>query len=152
MRIADARARLLALMAERGSEPTSIRPAEAVQLMLDWYRTERCEDAEDEDRGDMLLFQWGTFDWGAGEWFEYDITRQLVAEAEPEDADSAIWQVAITFRYPPGPAAALGEGAHWWEQPRRLDEFEAYIQDCAATAYVGTAKPARVDITFEAAG
>lgn len=37
----------------------------------------------DED-GDMLLFQYGTYDWGNGKYFEFDITRQFIKSNEDE--------------------------------------------------------------------
>jgi hypothetical protein len=62
--------------------------------------------------GDMLLFQWGTYDWGAGKYFELNITRQFI---EPEDEESvAISQLGLTFRFEPAPEwVALGAANRW---------------------------------------
>jgi hypothetical protein len=49
--------------------------------------------------GDMLLFQWGTYDWGSGKNFELNITRQFVEE-EGQD-DDAISQLSLTYRFEP---------------------------------------------------
>jgi hypothetical protein len=38
---------------------------------------------EDKD-GDGLLFQYGTYDWGNGEYFQFDITRQFIMPDEDE--------------------------------------------------------------------
>jgi hypothetical protein len=34
----------------------------------------------------MLLFQWGTYDWGTGEHFGFNLTRQLIGEGRVDDA------------------------------------------------------------------
>jgi hypothetical protein len=39
--------------------------------------------SDDED-GDMLLFQYGTYDWGNGKFFEFNITRQFIKVNEDE--------------------------------------------------------------------
>lgn len=63
----------------------------------------------DGDEGDMLLFQWGTYDWGEGPHFEVNITRQFI-ESALED-DDAISQLQLTFNFPESAStAALGSG------------------------------------------
>ena len=54
--------------------------------MLRFYGDESVAGCRDDGAGDMLLYQWGTYDWGAGESFEFDITRQLIF-ADDEDDD-----------------------------------------------------------------
>jgi hypothetical protein len=49
--------------------------------------------------GDMLFFQWGTYDWGSGLNFELNITRQFIEEAKQDD--DAISQLSLTFRFEP---------------------------------------------------
>ena len=56
-----------------------ITPSEGVVQMLDFYNAvpvEGCSGAS----GDMLLFQWGTFDWGGAEtsnWTSLDSSSNL---------------------------------------------------------------------------
>ena len=38
--------------------------AEALELMAAFYRDVRAEDCDLDADGDMLLFQWGVYDWG----------------------------------------------------------------------------------------
>src|SRR5678815_803153 len=76
----------------------SVRPAEGLDAMFSFYRDVRADGCRLESDGDMLLFQWGTYDWGKGQHFELDITRQLVP-GPGEDED--IWQLQLTFRFAP---------------------------------------------------
>lgn len=139
------------MIAELDPGGRTLAPALAMRLMLGWYRTEHFEDA-DPDGGDMLLFEWGTYDWGRGEWFRYGIRRQLIGPHEPDDADSAIWQLAVGFRYPADGTQPMGRGGRWCEDRPQLDAFETFIQVCPATEYVVDRSPAHIEITFEVAG
>ncbi|MDR1047352.1 MAG: hypothetical protein LBL64_06215 [Treponema sp.] len=40
--------------------------------------------AADDKDGDMLLFQYGSYDWGKGRFFEFNITRQFIKQNEDE--------------------------------------------------------------------
>jgi hypothetical protein len=58
-----------------------------VGLMLDWYVSERADDVDLSADGDMLLFQWGTYDRAKGPIFQYDITRQLLSNTSSRAPD-----------------------------------------------------------------
>ncbi len=74
----------------------------------------------------MLLFQWGTYNWGDGTQFEIDITR-LFIESAAED-DDAISQLQLTFKFPPGKdTAALGDGNHWCNSQSETQQFREFI-------------------------
>ena len=81
--------------------------------MIEFYRTHRIDGAEDESRdGDMLLLQWGTYDWGQGPSFQLNLTRQLVFPIG--EMDQELWQLLLTFHYEPGSETeALGRGNDW---------------------------------------
>jgi hypothetical protein len=55
--------------------------------------------------GDMLMFQWGTYDWGSGRNFELNITRQFIEEDAQDD--DAISQLRLTYKF--GPTTELEE-------------------------------------------
>ena len=63
-------------------------------MMLAFYGSVRFDDVDLAADGDMLLYQWGAYDWGEGESFEFDITRQLIL-GTGEDED--IFQLSLTF-------------------------------------------------------
>lgn len=65
------------------------------EMMAEFYHIHRAEDCEVDEDGDMLLYQWGTYDWGAGRWFEINITRQFI----PSDgAEDEILQLSLTLK------------------------------------------------------
>jgi hypothetical protein len=84
--------------------------------------------------GDMLLFQWGTYDWhdGKGPSFQFELARQFViAGFEPDRADDAIWQLRVTLHYAPSDAtAAVGDGNRWCE---RMPDTSAFRPSPAPT-------------------
>jgi len=114
MRAADAQAALERFVAGRGSDLDDLDAEAAVDAMLTWYELERPDDVDVEDNADMLLFQWGAYDWG-GRSFHYNITRQLIF-GEEED----IWQLSMTLHYPPNEAmVALAATSEWCRRPDR---------------------------------
>jgi hypothetical protein len=50
----------------------------------------------DDENGDMLLFQYGSYDWGKGEFFEFNITRQFIKQNEDEP-----YQLSMTLFFEP---------------------------------------------------
>ena len=53
-------------------------PAEGIDSMFSSYRSASADGCDISSDGDMLLFPWGTFDWGDGDYFEIDVTRQFM--------------------------------------------------------------------------
>jgi hypothetical protein len=138
--------------ATRGLDLASMGAAECVDVVSDWYLSERADDIATDGDVDMLLFQWGTYDWGGGASFEYDVTRQLMA-GDTDDDDAAIWQLSCTLHYPPsGETEALGRGDRWCASPYALDEFRLMIEAEPATAFARSRKPARIEVSLEQAG
>jgi hypothetical protein len=99
----------------------------------------------------VLLFQWGTYDWGDGPSFRYDITRQLIDETDPDD-DGALWQLSVTAHYAEALGASVGSGNRWCPSPDELPAFTTFIGDCPATELVGNQRPVRVEVRYEQAG
>lgn len=127
----------------------ALTPEAGVRLMLGFYREVRPEGvrALDED-GDTLLFEWGTFDWGNGNYFEIIIHRQFV-DAELQD-DDAISQLRLTFYFAPTEdILKLKEGGRWCDQPKWLAEFETFIRDNAAYQAVALSYADAIELTYE---
>ena len=51
---------------------------------------------EEVKDSDMLLFQYGTYDWGKGDFFEFNITRQFMEADEDEP-----YQLSMTLYFDP---------------------------------------------------
>jgi hypothetical protein len=116
-----------------------------------FYREVRPTGCEKELDGDMLLYQWGTYDWGQGRYFNLDLTRQFILEGAEDD--EGIFQLAFRFLYPPSRALdALKDGNRWCHSPADLEEFERYVISSDAYRAVLGQLPAGVQLTYEAAG
>lgn len=103
MKARSAKKAFLNRLGHPGRPIASLRPAEGVEAMLDFYSVERADGCSIDGDGDMLLFQWGTQDWGTGESFEFNITRQFIL-GRGEDDD--IRRLPLTFACRPSPCLA----------------------------------------------
>jgi hypothetical protein len=122
-----------------------------VATMLRFYAKERAEGCDTAEDADMLLFQWGTYDWGPGTNFEVDIVRQVILPDQVDD--DVIWQLHLTYRYEPTSALhAIGQGDRWCSTPAELDELEAFIEASGVVAAVSGMQAREVALAFEPAG
>jgi hypothetical protein len=125
-------------------------PREGSAGLLEFYANVRVADVDLDADGDMLLFQWGTYDWGDGPMFEFDVTRQLIGSGGEDDD---IWQLHVTYRFAPSEALrSLGKGNRWCARPDQLAEFRRFIENHAATDAVGTRDDGQIHIEYECAG
>lgn len=94
----------------------------------------------------MLLFEWGTYDWGEGESFELSLSRQFIElDADGEDAIS---QLRLVFKYRPTPGlAALGEGNRWCDSHSQLQDFRQHLRGSAAYQRLAAQVPPSVRLT-----
>lgn len=138
----------------RGADIMHLSAREAVELMSAFYQEVRADDCGTNIERDMLLFQWGTYDWwgGDGEFFEYEAVRQMIPEPqEPNEApDSFIWQLAISLKFlPSDKLRQVGGGSRWCVGLDQLDDFMAFIRGCEATVQVAGLAPRTVQLRFE---
>ena len=111
------------------------------EAVCDLYRSARFSDSHGEG-GDMLLFQHGVFDWGVGEYFELDLTRQLI-----QGVDTII-QIRSTFYFEPNEQLrAIGSATRLCRSLKELDDFIAHIQE--SEAYIACRKMQPRDIKVE---
>lgn len=121
-------------------------------LMIDFYHHKRFSECAIDDDGDMLLFQWGTYDWGEGRFFEFDLTRQfMMGDGDDED----IWQLSLNFKFSPNETLTnIVSGNKWCDDPSRrtLEPFDKYIRDSAAYKIASTFQPERIELSYFNAG
>jgi hypothetical protein len=130
--------------------PDVLVPSEGIDLMLGFYREERLEACHSDADGDMLLYQWGTYDWGDAESFELDIIRQLIVDGG-EDED--ILRLSLTFKFQPTlPLRQFGDGNRWCRALEELEEFREYIYSSSAFLTVEPEVPSDVQLEYGAAG
>lgn len=145
MRSAEAMSELQRRIESRGATLETLSLHDGLALMIELYKTVRVEDCDLDDDGDMLLFQWGTYDWGKGPYFEIDLTRQFAAGAGEDDD---LWQLSLTFLF--WPTRTLEAGHRWCARPEELDDFARYVWSHPALA--GTEEPVRVELDYNPAG
>jgi hypothetical protein len=124
----------------------ALTPAEGIAAMIACYADERVDGCDVEDEGDMLLYQWGVNDWGAGEAFEVNITRQLIVA---DDEDDGPRQLSLTFRFEPcGALRAVRGGNRWCASPRGVAAFSRFVTSSRAYGAVDGLPVAQVSLTF----
>jgi hypothetical protein len=158
----DAREALVAfegLLASRGLTTDDLDAVTAVDAMLEFYLGTRFGDVDSDEDGDMLLFEWGTFN--AGSSFYYEMTRQLITNGSCDD--DAFSQLSLTLKYDAdADAQTIRSSCRWCMRPveESLDgapsqdgeedvaRFREFIRNSAATDYVRGRKPREVTLTF----
>jgi hypothetical protein len=102
-----------------------------------------------EKFGDMLLFQFGIYDWGSGPLFEIDLVRQF-SEVESGDEDAKMSQLHITRFYSPvRDLEALGADERWCSDHSDLPEFSQWVMALPALAAVVDMMPVKTVIRWE---
>lgn len=131
-----------------GAQLATLTPANGIQRMLEFYRNVRADNCRFDEDGDILLFQWGTFDWGKGPWFEFDITRQFIVTDSQNDDDSVLTQLSLTFYFPPEEFNGIKSDNRWCENPNALADFESLIVSTNAYRAVTDKHPSRVTLDY----
>lgn len=140
----ESRSVLEAFAATNGVALESATPREGIGQMLLFFESTEAEGCVAPD-GDMLLYQWGTYDWGAGRHFELNITRQFI-EADLQD-DDAISQLSLTFRFAPSLSLdGLGAGNIWFEGARAATLVREQMHDHPALLAVADAQAKSVEL------
>ena len=108
-------------------------PAETfLAAAINFYRDVPVAGIVREEGADMLLFQYGTYDWGEGAAFEVEVTRQFA-----HDSEGTLSHLHATLRFAPDPALeALGAFDVWCERRADVDTFARRVLDSPAVAAV----------------
>jgi len=134
----------------RGVDLASLSPRRAFECVTSFFRDARVADCDTEMDGDMLLFQWGTYDWGRGARFEFDVTRQLIPRGGDDDD---IWQLHLTVRFElDDDLRSLGAGNRWCHSVDQLEAFAAFVVGNEPFLSVADRAGGRVALEYELAG
>lgn len=122
----------------------------AFGLMVDFFASTVPDGAVPEDQdGDMLLYEWGTFDWGQGPAFTLSLRRQIIYPDGPSDQE--IWQLAVSYEYEPRTVfKELGQGEQWCASRYAAADFKASFLASPVVTAVRTIPFRSVDLTWEA--
>jgi len=134
----------------RGQTISRMTPSQGIDSMLEFFQSERAVGCE-APMHDMLLYSWGTNDWGKGTHFELNITRQVILSPKGEDED--IWQLHLTFRFPPTPdLELLGMGERWCNSLSDIPSFREFVNSSPALRAVANRSDSKKEVYFECAG
>ena len=135
-------------LALRGLSASRVTVPQLIENALEFYRSVRASGLAKGPESDMLLFQWGVFDWGKGERFEIDLTRQFISAGSV--GDDAISQLRYTAYFLPTPALrGIPMSNRWCRSVAGLDPFTAFIHQSAAYRAVSEASPLQVQLRWE---
>lgn len=96
------------------------------RLLIDYHNDIEFPDISRADDSDMLLFQYGTYDWGEGRSFEIDFTRQFY-QLFTDTEDHEIIQQSFTFYFDPKGFDHVTSFDLWSNAVENMDEFERMI-------------------------
>lgn len=127
----------------------TLTPIEAFEWFFRFYSHRRAEGVDLTRDGDMLLFQWGTYDWGEGRKFELDLRRQFLASDDP--ANEEPHQLRLTYMFDPtAELDALGAGNRWCPGPDEVSTFAEWVRAHPATKAVGMRTDGERSVVLEA--
>jgi hypothetical protein len=147
MNPATAKAEFEKFINQSGSTVSKLTPTGGIHLMLNFYKEIRADNCPIDEDGDMLLYQWGTYNWGEATYFQFDITRQFV-EAGFE-GDDGISQLSLCFYFHPSDEfKQLDHGHRWCSSLIELSDFESYIKTNIAYLKVAKVTPIKLEIEY----
>lgn len=145
MKPRDAKTDFLKRLQACGLSLESLTVTAGVLAMLAYYAEERADGCPVEGDRDVLLFQWGTFDWGTGPAFEVDVTRQLIRDDTNEDE---IWQLRLVFRFERSVGSEAGQQNRWCGSQDELPEFRMFVTESAALKAVAQKTAMSVELLY----
>ena len=115
-----------------GSENLSLSSFPIV--FLEFFRDVKFAEYSDLD-DDLLLFQYGTYDWGEGRFFEVDFTRQYCRLISGL-GDCEITQQHFTFYFDPTDFTEVAAFSVWSNACPDLSDFQSTITN--SLGYIAT--------------
>jgi hypothetical protein len=119
-----------------------------ISLALEFYAGTPVEGLAADEDADVLLFQYGCYDWGEGELFEFDLTRQFVEAAKTEAG--AVSQLSLTmFFKADDDLRALGRKNEWRSSREGLAAFRDAVFSSPAFALAASRARVKVEVSWE---
>jgi hypothetical protein len=147
MNPSESKSRFEQFVADSGHSVATLTAATATHVMLAFYRQVRATDCPLDEDGDMILFQWGAYDFGEGETYRYDITRQFILSGS--EGNDGMSQLSLTVHFPVTDALrALKRGNRWCPSPAQADVLEQFIRSHEASVTVSSLTPLRTTLVW----
>jgi hypothetical protein len=106
------------------AEPDRLTPRELLTTMIADYEGTAIMGCDREHGGDMLLAQWGTYDFFGQPEYHFDVTRQFIITAFE---DGPMTQLGVTLRYEPRDELNH-EGNIWNAEYPTLEAFRHAVE------------------------
>lgn len=133
----------LEYLSENGKDIEAIKVSELFESCLSFYRDRRYHGLDPDPSSDMLLYEWGVYEWGNGEYFQIGIKRQFIAAGTVDD-EGYTQLYCDAFFSPTSELAALGSGNKWCGSRDDLNDFEQFVKRSEAYRVVAELKPLKV--------
>jgi hypothetical protein len=120
-------------------------PDHVFEAFLRYYATVSYVGCDRSRDADMLLFEYGVYDWGEGKRFQLDFVRQFIV-GDLED-ESQLEQLRLTLFYPPevaGDAAPYDVWSHVG-----LETYADRVRKSPGFRAASAASPGRMQIEHE---
>jgi hypothetical protein len=116
-----------------------------VDLSAELYDTLKVEGIAGEPDGDMLLFQYGVYNWHDenGRHFGFDMTRQFMLPSTYEP-----YQLSFSLIFDPAPFENTGFFERWYSNNGDLDSFVANIKTTDGFIAANNQSPKTYNIRF----
>lgn len=115
-----------------------------IKAAIELYSLERINGATSISE-DMLLFQWGVFDWGEGEYFELDITRQISSLNTNE-----LRQLSCTLYFNPLLVLReIEEGNKWCSSLEEFNSFNEFVLSSKVFKFCSAITPEKSSVELE---
>ena len=124
-----------------------ISPESLVRLSMDLYQDIKVKEISgDPPDDDMLLFQYGTYNWHDedGEHFSFDITRQLAEQT----LEGEVFQLSWKLIYDPESFKELTATNAWSIDFSQIRKWEAYIKSTPAFKRACILEPRMAKLSF----
>jgi hypothetical protein len=116
----------------------ALTPRALLPLMIELFEESEVPGCDRAECGDMLLAQWGNYEFGGPPGFTFDLTRQFFVTAFQ---DGPIFQLHVTLSYFPSGLASIESDDTWSSDHPTLDAFRAAVEAAPGFRAVADAPP-----------
>lgn len=148
MKASDAAEALRLYLQTHVGDPQIAPLSDLISAAIDFYSTRPVTGLAGSADSDMLLFQFGCYDWGEGEMFEIDLTRQFIVADEVDD--DAISQLHLTAYFDPDEDLRnVGASNLWCKGLGEAPAFKRAVLGSAALAVTVARRPNRLRVDWD---
>jgi hypothetical protein len=146
-RPADSKEDFIRLLSRKRLTLTKLTVPDAVDAMIAFYRMvyyPMCWRLMD---GDMLLCQWGIYDWGKGEKFDFNLTRQFISFGGL--VDNSMSQMRLTFRFAvTRELQSIPADNRWFHKRAELHAFKSFALAEQLVAQIQPHHPQEIELRW----